>query len=68
VEYVHGRRVFRQEFCDGKEERFVLGIPKERGYLKCNGVRNTLAVRLPGLAERTTAQCIVVKSSILPDE
>ena len=68
VEYVHDRKVFRQEFCDGKDERFVLAILKARGYLKCNEGRNTLAVRLPGLADRQSAQCIVVKASILADE
>ena len=68
VEYVHERNVFRQEFCVGKDERFVLGILKARGYLRCNEGRNTLAVRLPGLADRQSAQCIVVKASILADE
>ena len=68
VEHVHERNVFRQAFCDGKDEQFVLAILKARGYLKCNEGRNTLAVRLPGLADRQSAQCIVVKSSILADE
>jgi putative DNA primase/helicase len=68
VEYVHERSVFRQEMCNGLDERFVLGVLRARGYLKCNDGRNTLAVRLPGMADRKTGQCIVIKSSILADE
>ena len=68
VEYVHERSVFRQEFCLGKDEKFVLGILRARGFLKCNPGRNTLSARLPGMAKDKFAQCIVVKSSILSDE
>jgi len=68
VEYVHDRKVFQQEFCNGKDLKFVLSILKARGYLKCNAGRNTLTVRLPGFEKDKYAQCIVVKSSILSDE
>ena len=68
VEYVHQRSVFRQEFCMGKDEKFVLGILNKHDFLKCNPGRKTLSVRWPGMAKGRFAQCIVVKSSILSDE
>lgn len=68
VEYVHERSLFRQEFCLGKDEKFVLSILKARGYLRFNNGRNTLAVRLPGMDDKKLAQCIVITSAILSDE
>jgi putative DNA primase/helicase len=68
VEYVHERSVFRQEMCNGLDDRFVIGVLKARGYLRCNDGRNTLTVRLPGMAKNKYGLCVVVKSSILADE
>lgn len=68
VEYVHTRDVFRQEFCQGREEKRVLDLLKKAGHLRHNQGRNTLAVRLPGMADNKLAQCIVIKASILSDD
>lgn len=67
VEYVHERETFRQEFCAGRDERFVLGVLRSRGYLRHGENRNTIAVRLPGMHEKRLSQCVVIKSSILAD-
>ena len=67
VEYVIERETFRQEFCAGRDERVVLSVLKAHGHLRHNEGRNTLAVRLPGMRKGETAQCIVIKSSILAD-
>ena len=67
VEFIHDRAVFRREFCDGKDERFVLAVLKARGYIRSQPKRNTLAVALPGMGGRLS-QCIVVKAAILSDD
>lgn len=68
VEFVHTRDVFRQEFCQGREEKRVLDLLKKAGHLRHAPSRYTLAVRLPGMDDKKLAQCIVVKASILSDD
>jgi putative DNA primase/helicase len=65
VEFVHSRDVFRQEFCQGREEKRVLDLLKKHGHLRHAPNRNVLVVRLPGMGDKKYAQCIVVKASIL---
>jgi putative DNA primase/helicase len=67
AEYVHDGTLFKREFCNGKDMSFVLGVLKARGYLRHDKDRNTLKVRLPGMASGKTANCVVIKSSILED-
>lgn len=64
VEFVHTRDVFRQEFCQGREEKRVLDLLKKHGHLRHAPNRNVLSVRLPGTSKEFT-NCIVVKASVL---
>jgi hypothetical protein len=67
VEYVHDSAVFKREYCAGKDMGFVLKVLKAKGYLRHDKDRNTLKSRLPGMASGKTANCVVIKSSILED-